>query len=253
MRGTDTIPLADGERRERIGPLACVFGSAGHGFVGYRDLDGLEGPALDELIARCVAAYADRGEEFEWKTYAHDEPADLPERLRAAGFVPEERETVLIAEVAAIAGEPVLPDGIVLREVTARADFDRIAEMERVVWNEARGWLSEMLDGERSADPDSLTVLVVEADGQVVCAGWIRYARGTDFATLWGGSTLPEWRRRGIYRATVAYRANLAAARGLRYLGVDASDDSRPILERLGFTAVTTTTPYIWSPPHHVS
>ena len=28
-----------------------------------------------------------------------------------------------------------------------------------------------------------------------------------------------------------------------------ASDNSRPILERLGFTAVTTTTPYVWSPP----
>ena len=29
----------------------------------------------------------------------------------------------------------------------------------------------------------------------------------------------------------------------------DASDDSRPILERLGFVPVTATTPYIWSPP----
>jgi hypothetical protein len=37
-------------------------------------------------------------------------------------------------------------------------------------------------------------------------------------------------------------------ARGIRYLEVDASSESRPILERLGFDAVTTTTPYIWSP-----
>jgi hypothetical protein len=29
---------------------------------------------------------------------------------------------------------------------------------------------------------------------------------------------------------------------------VDASSESRPILERLGFVAVTTTTPFIWSP-----
>jgi hypothetical protein len=64
-----------------------------------------------------------------------------------------------------------------------------------------------------------------------------------------GGATLPEWRRRGIYRATVVYRANLAAGGGFRYLETDASDDSRPILERLGFLAVTTTTPYVWSPP----
>jgi hypothetical protein len=37
--------------------------------------------------------------------------------------------------------------------------------------------------------------------------------------------------------------------RGRHYIEVDASDESRPILERLGFVAVTTTTPYVWSPP----
>jgi hypothetical protein len=49
------------------------------------------------------------------------------------------------------------------------------------------------------------------------------------------------------YRSTVAHRANLAAARGFRYLETDASSDSRPILERFGFTSVTTA-PYVWSP-----
>jgi hypothetical protein len=45
-----------------------------------------------------------------------------------------------------------------------------------------------------------------------------RGERGTEFATLWGGGTLPAWRSRGIYRAIVAYRANLALRRGFRYL-----------------------------------
>jgi hypothetical protein len=47
----------------------------------------------------------------------------------------------------------------------------------------------------------------------------------------------------------VAHRAGLAVAAGFRYLQVDASADSRPILERLGFAVVATTTPYIWTPP----
>jgi GNAT superfamily N-acetyltransferase len=59
---------------------------------------------------------------------------------------------------------------------------------------------------------------------------------------------MPAWRGRGIYKATVAYRANLARARGIRFVQVDASANSRPILERLGFVAVATTTPYVWSP-----
>jgi GNAT superfamily N-acetyltransferase len=89
---------------------------------------------------------------------------------------------------------------------------------------------------------------LAEAGETVVCAGWVRFQAGTEFATLWGGSTLPAWRSRGVYRAVVAYRAQLAAAHGFRYLEVDASSESRPILERLGFVAVTSTTPYVWSP-----
>jgi len=91
-------------------------------------------------------------------------------------------------------------------------------------------------------------VFAAEADGQVVSSAWLAFKPGTQFAGLWGGATLPAWRGRGIYRALVARRAELAAARDVRYLQVDASDDSRPILERLGFVAVTTTTPYVWTP-----
>ncbi len=63
-----------------------------------------------------------------------------------------------------------------------------------------------------------------------------------------GSATRPGWRGQGIYRALIGRRAELAAQRGLRYLQVDASDDSRPVLERLGFVVVTTTTPYVWTP-----
>ena len=73
------------------------------------------------------------------------------------------------------------------------------------------------------------------------------------FARLLGGSTLPQWRGRGIYRALVAVRARCAAARGVKYLQVDASDDSAPILRRLGFHAVTTATTYVWTPPQPAS
>jgi GNAT superfamily N-acetyltransferase len=240
--------LPAGETVEQDGPLVRFSGGPGGGWVLYRDLGGLEGAALDELITRQVGFFAERGERFEWKYHGHDLPADLPERLRAAGFVPEPTETIVIAPVAGIGGEPELPDGVTLREVTERPDFERIAAMEEAVWGEENTWLPDMLESEFAVDPDALAVVVAEAGGPVVCAAWIRFDPGTEFATLWGGATLPEWRRRGIYRATVTYRANLAAQRGFRYLETDASDDSRPILQRLGFVPVTTTTPYIWSP-----
>ena len=204
---------------------------------------------LDDLIARQVRVFAERGMRFEWKYFAHDLPVDLPERLVAAGLEPEEVEAVMIAQVAAIAAAPRVPEGVTLAEVTAREDFDRIAAMEETIWGDRRAWLADMLESERAVDPDALAVVVAEAADAIVCAGWIRFHHGTEFASLWGGGTLPKWRSRGIYRAVVAYRAGLAASRGVRYLYVDASPDSRPILERLGFVAVTTTTPYVWSPP----
>jgi GNAT superfamily N-acetyltransferase len=246
---SDRLPR--GVTVERDGPLLRWLGLASRGFVLYRDLGGLEGAELDALIARQVQVFAERGERFEWKLHGHDRPTDLPKRLRAAGFVPEDTETVVIGPAADIAGEAPLPEGVSLREVTSRADFERIAALEQAVWGpeDQQSWLVEMLESERAVDPEALTVVVAEAGANVVCAAWIRFEGETEFATLWGGATLPDWRRRGIYRALVAHRASLAVARGFRYLETDASADSRPILERLGFTPVTTTTPYVWSPP----
>jgi len=250
LRGRAIDPLPAGASVERDGPLVRTVGLGHGGMVEYADLGGLEGEALDELIGRQVQFFAARGESFEWKLHGHDLPPDLPERLRAAGLVPEDIETVLIAPVAQVAATPSLPPvGVVLREVRERADLDRIAALEAAIWPDEREWLADMLERELEADPGGTVVVVAEADAEVVCAGWVRFPRGTQFATLWGGGTLPDWRGRGVYRSVVAHRARLAARRGRRYLQVDASAESRPILERLGFVAVTTTTPYVWSPP----
>ncbi len=105
------------------------------------------------------------------------------------------------------------------------------------------------LSAEQRNDPNSISVWLAEApDGTVVCAAWVRFHEGTEFASMWGGSTLAEWRGLGIYQALVARRADEAADRGFRYLQVDCSPDSRPILERLGMHALTSTTPYNWRP-----
>ncbi|MER7889463.1 GNAT family N-acetyltransferase [Micromonospora sp. NPDC094482] len=242
-------PLPAGVTVERDGPLHRVLGLDRRGFLTYQDLGGLTGAALDDLIARQVELFRQRGEPVEWKLAGHDEPADLPDRLRAAGFVPEERETVVIGPVAPLAAMlPVVPEGVRLREVTARADLERIVAMEEAVWQADRSHLADALAREIATDPHSITVVVAEAEGTVVSAGWVRYLPATGFASLWGGSTLAEWRRRGIYRALVTYRARLADQRGHTLLQVDASDDSRPILQRLGFVPVTTTTPYVYTP-----
>ena len=235
---------------ERRGSVLRVVGQH-RGFISTPRDVGAHGEALDSLISEQRDFFARRGEAVEWKTRGHDEPPDLPARLLAAGFVPEERETVVIGLAQQMAVEPVLPNGVTVRQVHGPDDFARIAAMESEVWDDDFSWVTQDLQSRVQAAPHEIVVLVAEADGRVISAAWLVFKPGTDFAGLWGGSTLRVWRRHGIYRALVARRAQLAFARGVRYLQVDASDDSKPILLKLGFQAVTTTTPYVWTPAPH--
>ena len=167
--------LAPTEVLERDGPLLRFMRDSGQGWVLYRDLGGLDGAALDALIARQVTIFRERGQRFEWKQHGHDLPVDLPARLQAAGLVPEEQETVLIGAVDALVGSPVLPDGVALREVRDRLDLERIALMEGEVWGEQHTDLVEFLEGEIEADAGSITIVVAEAEEAVVCAAWVRF------------------------------------------------------------------------------
>lgn len=203
------------------------------------------GDEPDRWIARQVAFFTARRERVEWKTYSYDEPRDLPDRLKAAGFVAEDPETLLLGEVDSLIHDVELSPGVRVRAVTSDSDLARIDDLMRLIWGPDH--TDGSLASELRANPDSLDVVVVEesADGPVLCAGWLRYSAGTDFASMWGGSTLPGWRRRGLYRATVVHRARLARDRGYRCVRLDTSPDSRPILVRLGLRDVATTTPYV--------
>jgi GNAT superfamily N-acetyltransferase len=226
-------------------PVIRIVGER-RGFVtGPPDL-GIDGPALDAVIARQRGFFAARGEAVEWKTRGHDRPAELPDRLVAAGFVADDRETVLIGTAEHLAAEPPPIPGVTIRQVTDDADLRRIADLKSEVWDEDRGWLAASLSAKVLGG--RTVVYTAEAGGDVVSAAWLDFEPGTEFAGLWGGATHPAWRGRGIYRALVARRAQLAITQGVRYLQVDASEDSRPILERLGLVTVTTTTPYVWTP-----
>ncbi|RAX46014.1 GNAT family N-acetyltransferase [Arthrobacter sp. AQ5-06] len=237
-----------GHEYQLLGRLLRVTGQR-RGFIeSARDL-GVEGGMLDRMIVEQRDYFAGRGEAVEWKTRAHDLPIDLEARLRAAGFVPEDRETVLVGETAAMAGYPAVPEGIRVRLARERPDLERIAAMKSEVWAADYSWVGADVYHRLASDPENLVVFMAEASRVVVSAAWLEINPGTDFAGLWGGSTLPAWRGRGIYKALVSWRAQVAAARGVKYLQVDASAESEPILRRLGFRAITTTTPFVWTPP----
>ncbi|MEV0112992.1 GNAT family N-acetyltransferase [Streptomyces sp. NPDC050844] len=237
-----------GARVERVGAVVRQTGAA-HDWNGIHWAD-VDAATADATIAEQVRYYTALGREFEWKLHSHDRPSDLADRLRAAGFVPEPPETVMVAEAAALPMEPELPEGVRLLPVTDAAGVRLMADAHKVAFGEDEAGLGERLAKrvltQLTETPDTIVAVVAMAGDEPVSSARMEFCPGTDFAGLWGGGTAPRWRGKGIYRALTAHRTRIAAERGYRYLQVDASDDSRPILRRLGFAPLSVTTPYVY-------
>lgn len=216
MDTTEILRLFDEQMRRRAAPDNLFVGKDWSAVL-WRPDDG----EVEPLVARMREVDG----HVEWKYYSHDGP-ELRERLLAAGLVPEDEETVVVAEATSI--EP--PSGDIELRI-ATEEFDELA---------ARVF------GSRYDLPEKAVAVVAVVDGQPVSGGRVDFEEDVEFAGLFGGITMPEYRGRGLYRATVAKRAELARERGYRWLYSDALPTSRPILERLGFVPITTTTPFVF-------
>jgi GNAT superfamily N-acetyltransferase len=231
------VPDGPGDVVEHADGVVRVVSASGWSGVTYVDLSGRDPDAA-------IAAQIDRFPAgWEWKHYSHDAPPDLPERLLAAGFEPEEPETLMVADLDQLALDTPAPPGIDVRIVGADGVADLVAVHDAVFGGSHADLRAAVLAGL----PRATVVPVVAYDGEApVAAGRLELYEGTPFAGLWGDSTLASHRRRGIFRALVAVRAAAARERGFRYLQTDAMETSRPLFARLGFAALATTTPYVW-------
>jgi GNAT superfamily N-acetyltransferase len=219
-------------------------GNGGWNGVLWSDLDERN---ADDVIAEQIRRFADAAGPWEWKYFSYDRPPDLPDRLAAAGFEREPDETMVVAEIADLDLDVPPPAGVELRPVMDERDVGALVAVHDEVFGGDHSSTGRAVLAGLTREPATLAAVVAWAGDTPVCAARVEFYFDTDFASLWGGGTLPEWRGRGVFRSVVAYRAALAAERGFRYLQVDASDDSRPILERLGFDVLAITTPFTYS------
>jgi hypothetical protein len=233
-----------------LGPLRLATFEGGRGFITYRDLGGADGDAIGRLVGEAVAHYRADPEitRVEWKTRGHDHAPGLHQSLLDHGFVAEEPESIMIGHAERLAVEVPLPEGVRLRHIDDESDIRAMTAMSAQVFGdppeEAATMAEELL--RRLTSKDGMELWVAEVEGQIVSAGRLEPVPGTDFAGIWGGSTVPEWRGRGIYRALTAARARSALRMGKSLINSDSTEYSRPILERSGLVKVSTTTPYLW-------
>lgn len=238
--GSTVVERADGVVRVMAG---------GDGWIGVT-FSQLSAATADEVIAAQVDRFAelDPSTEWEWKHYSHDRPSDLPQRLRAAGLIPGPPEALLVACIADLNLDTRPPSGVELVEVKDQQGIDALVSVHDAVFGGDHTNTGRALATQIYRDPAPVRAVLAVAGDLPVSSGRIEFTFGTDFASLWGGGTRPEWRGRGIFRALVAHRAALAADAGFNYLQVDASADSQPILRKLGFIELATTTPFTREP-----
>ena len=231
----------DGHVDHDEGVIRIVSDGGGWTGVTWCDLDPV---SADAVIAAQISRFAERSSPWEWKHYSYDRPADLSERLVAAGFTPAPTEALLVAEIANLTLDVPPPPGIELRAVIDRQDVEALVSVHDAVFGEDHSALGKTLLAGLAQQPSTGAAVVALAGQTPIAAGRVEFHSGTYFASLWGGGTLPAWRGREVFRSLVAHRAALASTRGFRYLQVDALPESQPILQRLGFVQLATTTPF---------
>ncbi|NLX10447.1 MAG: GNAT family N-acetyltransferase [Chloroflexi bacterium] len=216
----------------------------GEGMIVYSQLTEAN---ADEVIRAEIRYFEGIGQAFEWKVYDYDQPPDLKDRLAAHGFEVEEAEALMVLDLDDAPERLWQPVRHTVQRLTDPEKLADVQTIEEQVWGEDAAWVFDLLGGALTDHPDQMSVYVAYVDGQPASAAWIHFPARSQFASLWGGSTISGFRKQGLYTALLSARAQEARARGVRFLTVDASPMSRPILERFGFELFAYSYPCKWA------
>ncbi len=197
-------------------------------------------------------AQQDNVEALCWRVHERDAPAALPALLRAQGYVAEAPSTQHFASPRTLSTALATradSDAIEVREITTP---ERIADY-LPIWQACFGdqdherYVSDyqklIESGERGVVFFAAYAVSDDVE-RAVSSGYMFHTPGTPMALLCGGATLPAFQRHGAYLALVQARVQSAIARGVETLCVDASAESLPILQKLGFIPNDTVTFY---------
>ena len=200
----------------------------------------------DEVIREARAIFAARHLPFSWILEPGTEPTDFADHLAAHGVRPDPHGAearVMVLPVDATVDAPPIA-GLGIRDALTDLESFRMAE----------GAAAEAFEGRLpDTSPDYIAMLdrrrmnfraegnrhwlLATVDGEPAgAAGIILHPPGG--AIINGGSVRPKFRGRGIYRALVAARLEIARQAGVAGLIVWGGDMSGPILAGLGFETV---------------
>lgn len=200
----------------------------------------------DEVISEARAMIAPRHLPVVWVLDPETEPPDFADHLAARGIHPNPHGFEFAAMVLPIDATIEAPHVIGLEIRDALADLPTFRSANAAA---AEAFMTPF----REDDPDVIAMLerrrlnslaagnrhwlLALVDGEPAGAGGLAlFPPGG--AAVNGGAVRPKFRGRGVYRALVAARLEIARQAGVAGLAVWGGDMSRPILAGLGFETV---------------
>ncbi|MGH3740436.1 MAG: GNAT family N-acetyltransferase, partial [Micromonosporaceae bacterium] len=159
----------------------------------------------DTVIAAEIERFTALDREWEWKHYSYDKPDDLPDRLRRAGFAPEPTEALMVAETAELALDVPPSPGVQLTPVVDRDGVSQLVAVHDEVFGGDHSAMGQEMLTDLRRDPEAGAAVVAMAGDTPVAGGRVEFHHGAEFASLWGGGTIADWRGRGVFRSLVAY------------------------------------------------
>lgn len=200
---------------------------------------------LDSVIAREVDYLQPLNQPFTWKVYDHDRLPSLKSKLSSSGFQEDgDPADVMVLDVRKAPAALLQPVRSDIRRVTSLSGLQDVIHVLDQVWGGHNTWVNDRL-GSHLQIPGYLSVYVAYIENQPASIAWSYFPRGY-FATLFAGSTLPAFRRQGLYTSLLATRIQEIRKRGYHFAVVEAGSMSRPIVARHGFQHLTTVYDYEW-------
>jgi GNAT superfamily N-acetyltransferase len=200
---------------------------------------------LHEVIHREVDYFAPLNQPFTWKVYDHDLLPNLKAELIAHGFQNEnDSADVMVLSVKNVPATILQATQADIRRITNQTGLKDVIYVLDKVWGGDNTWVNDQL-GMHLQVSGYLSVYAAYVDDQPAAVAWTYFPRG-HFATLFAGSTVPEYRKQGLYTSLLATQLREIRERGYPFAVVEAGAMSKPIVAKYGFQRLTTVYDYEW-------
>lgn len=200
---------------------------------------------LHNVVRHEVEYFAPMNQPFTWKVYDHDLLPSLASELTRNDFAPDnDPAAVMVLDLNNASPDLFRPVKADIRRATDLDGLKDVVHVLDTVWGGHNTWVYERL-GSHLQVPGYLSVYIAYVENQPASIAWTYFPHG-HFATLFAGSTIPEYRKQGLYTDLLATRLQEIRSRGYPFAVVEAGSMSKPIVAKHGFQHLTTVYDYEW-------